>query len=1352
MEIGALTVRDFIKYIVKFKNVEEILNKCSTSRTRSLIFERLYDIIIKFGFCEKFNFNNEKYYHLTGNVDKCELKILRNFDEYLEERVIKENTSEYSIITLQDKNTDKYVFISVKYSNGKKNSDYGIQNIISIVSNNIDIYSSYKIYLIVENKKNTLSTIQQVNELKYIKEQFILDQNDLDTYFIKFKKDIINNINENWNDLYFTKRTQLKLRFHQELIARKTSNLIEEGNKSFLWGCKCRSGKTFMFGGLLIKQLQVIQKLNVLIITPAPSETMAQFTDDLFYRYTDFDSFNIYRIDSSETLMKIIGRDDNTEDVNVLPGNNIFIMSKQLLQKYTDDNALIELQQLEFDIIGFDENHFSGTTDISKKIIDTYSNNLTIKIFLTATYNKPLLEWNIDSECQIYWDIEDEQICKNISIDNSNINKLFDKHGEYHIKRTLDYFTRQNYNIDKLFEQYLKMPELYILTNMFDIQKFEVIKNKMNIKHKYGFCFETLFCLDKKKQKLIHEEEIKKILNYISGSIVENDDDRTIFTRISQICENENTRIPFTQIWFLPPNNIGPTSKYLKTLMEQDTILCNYDILIVNRTDTNLEKDIKSEIIKHELKAKKTGKNGLIILSGNMLSLGITLELCDLVILLNNTISSDKVFQQMYRCMTEGNNKKYGFVVDLNVSRVLNTCINYTIFNKTQTVEDKLNYLIKYKLINIDTDLIQHKDINTDTLVSKLMNIWKNDPINNFKMLLHKLDDDYREFDTDTQKLINSVFINSAKNKKSKNDIAVNFEVDDRVEIIIDTPQINKKVVEEKDDTHIVEEPIQKQIEQVKYISFTKDILPYVIPLTCILTIRDKNLNFVKMLNDIKNNKDLLEIFNDQCFIWWNKNDLLDLIKNIVDKYFNGDSNTSNVTIQFKLSIQSLIDSPKELLELINDCLKPKDIEKKKYGEVFTPMILINEMLDKLPVEVWTNKNLKWFDPATGMGNFPISIYLRLMNGLKNKIKNEHERKKYILENMLYVSELNKKNVWIYKQIFDINNEYKLNVFEGDTLQLNIKDIFKIDKFDIIVGNPPYQKENKKSDAAKGGTNNNLYIDFISMSINILNENGYLLFINPINWRKIGSVIFNEFIQRNIYYIKLNYGGDLFENVSVNTDYYILKNSMDDNFTSKIEYICDKELHTENVILSKTLQFIPNVFNNIINSILEKINLYGTQYECIISSDCHKIRQHVNKGKTDIFTFQLFNTSGNPFEYFSSKAHKHQYNKKIIMSNSGKLNPFYDDGLLGTTQDSMYILVNSKEEGTMLVDTLKSKLFTFLIKICQWGNFRNESQLFTYLKYPNIIQTQNKKIDDTFLTKYYKLNDVEIQFINKYNI
>ena len=107
------------------------------------------------------------------------------------------------------------------------------------------------------------------------------------------------------------------------------------------------------------------------------------------------------------------------------------------------------------------------------------------------------------------------------------------------------------------------------------------------------------------------------------------------------------------------------------------------------------------------------------------------------------------------------------------------------------------------------------------------------------------------------------------------------------------------------------------------------------------------------------------------------------------------------------MSLNSLIDNPKELLELINDCLKPKDIEKKQFGEVFTPMILINEMLDKLPIEVWTNKELKWLDPATGMGNFPIAVYLRLMESLKDVILDEKERKKHILENMLYICNYN---------------------------------------------------------------------------------------------------------------------------------------------------------------------------------------------------------------------------------------------------------------------------------------------------------------------------------------------------------
>ena len=48
------------------------------------------------------------------------------------------------------------------------------------------------------------------------------------------------------------------------------------------------------------------------------------------------------------------------------------------------------------------------------------------------------------------------------------------------------------------------------------------------------------------------------------------------------------------------------------------------------------------------------------------------------------------------------------------------------------------------------------------------------------------------------------------------------------------------------------------------------------------------------------------------------------------------------ISVQCKMSLQSLTDNPKELLELITECLKPKDIEKKQFGEVFTPMCLVN--------------------------------------------------------------------------------------------------------------------------------------------------------------------------------------------------------------------------------------------------------------------------------------------------------------------------------------------------------------------------------------------------------------------------
>lgn len=78
----------------------------------------------------------------------------------------------------------------------------------------------------------------------------------------------------------------------------------------------------------------------------------------------------------------------------------------------------------------------------------------------------------------------------------------------------------------------------------------------------------------------------------------------------------------------------------------------------------------------------------------------------------------------------------------------------------------------------------------------------------------------------------------------------------------------------------------------------------------------------------------------------------------------------------------------------------------KTNGEVFTPPILAEKMLDKLTPDSFTNRDLTFLDPCFGAtAVFPIMLMFRLADGLRDVITDPSARIKHIVENMLYMAE-----------------------------------------------------------------------------------------------------------------------------------------------------------------------------------------------------------------------------------------------------------------------------------------------------------------------------------------------------------
>ena len=427
------------------------------------------------------------------------------------------------------------------------------------------------------------------------------------------------------------------------------------------------------------------------------------------------------------------------------------------------------------------------------------------------------------------------------------------------------------------------------------------------------------------------------------------------------------------------------------------------------------------------------------------------------------------------------------------------------------------------------------------------------------------------------------------------------------------------------------------------------------------------------------------------------------------------------------------------ITEFISKNLPIREVERDKFGEVFTPHYLVEELLGEIPDYVWHDPGLKWLDPAAGVGNFGLLIYSKLMRTLTGEIPDSNTRSKHILENMIYHVELNPKNSKKLRDLFG-----NKNVFTGSFLNENedepnnsMKRKFGVSEFDIVIGNPPYQRSLAACD--KRGTNagrQTLWDKFILSGFNILKPDGFLAFITPNSWRGLGKLAHLwEFMKnKRVHYLHI-YGmrdGIRHFGASTRFDLFVVQNK----HTSGEETKLVDELGNKLNMKLMDWPFFPNYYYDKIRSILTSETqgipvIYDTFYHT-------QNTKQMSSKRTSVFKFPVVHNitrEGLGFWYSRSKKTDgtlHISTPKVLLNFNQFQYPHNDyTGKYGMSQLTFAIPIKNKKQGDLVVNAINTPEFKEIIKATKWAAFQTDWRMFKHFKpdfYKTFLVSSNKTV------------------------
>ena len=270
-------------------------------------------------------------------------------------------------------------------------------------------------------------------------------------------------------------------------------------------------------------------------------------------------------------------------------------------------------------------------------------------------------------------------------------------------------------------------------------------------------------------------------------------------------------------------------------------------------------------------------------------------------------------------------------------------------------------------------------------------------------------------------------------------------------------------------------------------------------------------------------------------------------------------------------------------------------------------------------------------------------------------------------------------------------------------------------EFDVIVGNPPYQKP--KSDSRMGSRGaSELWAEFVNKGLSILKDNGHFAFIHPNAWRKPEDR--NDFWKlltqdNQMEKLVMSSGkGDLdWFGIGVRVDYYILQKKA----KYKNTVVVDHEGVIHNLDLAN-FDWLPNYAIDEIAQLLGKGTsvLYNTFY--------HTQKKHSDTPTKDCKypVVHTINKSGLGIKYFDRLQENDitHYGVAKVLLNQNELQYPYNDykGEYGMSQLTFGIAISSEEEGEEIIKFLNSNKGKRLIASTKWNTYYTDYGMFKSFK------------------------------------